>query len=228
MKQRYPKVVIDQAKDWTNKVKRGAVTRFVWRKGLIAPHLKVIKPAVHYSFEEGLALALKDAPLMARRHWNVCVHEATHAVEFHRQGIRVGEAVVREWKKNWEYSGFVRQDWRGLQPAAPMSVDVAGHLGETLWGLDGVLPFDEIGSGAGEDFVNVRNQIKDDVYKRATPGDTAKAKRVWREETRKLRAAIRKDKLYGRRVLAVAKALSLAPKGRLDGDQIEKILAGVR
>lgn len=152
----------------------------------------------------------------AKRHWNVCLHEAGHAV----MHIRGGDAVVSVKIKTTDggFTTFAGEFWKPRPPAAT----VAGHVAELLWGCDPA-PLGSRWCGSGKDFDDIARAER---YKRGghriLKTDRAAARKIWQRETRKLRALAKRDPSFEREVKAVAKALSLT--GKLSGDEVKEIM----
>jgi hypothetical protein len=152
----------------------------------------------------------------AMRHWNVCLHEAGHAVVY----IRGRDTVVGVGINN-ENGGVTTLGGEFWKPFLPAAI-VAGHVAELLWGYD-TPPLGSRWCGSGKDFQDIaRAERRKRGGQRILKIDRAAARKVWQRETRKLRVLAKRDPSFERQIKAVAKALSLT--GSLTGDEIKDIM----
>ena len=158
----------------------------------------------------------------ARRHWNRCLHEAAHAVIHVRQGGKVDMVEVYENAKvaDLTMGAMVHSDF--ARPA----VLVAGHFSELKWGVAPVFRNDSWLSGC---FMDMEALARIQSWKRGSSriakSDRKSARKVWQQETRKLRALVKRDSTFERQVRAVAKSLCF--KGTLTGAEVLAILRAV-
>jgi hypothetical protein len=163
-----------------------------------------------------------DQLIRAREHWNLCLHEAAHAVVHIRQGGEVKRVKVYEnARANSSTLGIMMHSDFGV-PA----VYVAGHFAELRWGVGHVFRIGDWLSGSSGDLENVTRMerwIRGD--NRITKSDRKSARETWQKQTRRLHALANRDSSFERQVKAVAKALSF--RGTLTGPEVLAILRAV-
>ena len=186
---------------------------------------RVLAVRGHMTYDEILEAATDPADIrekleqyLARRHWDLCLHEAAHAVMETRDGQGVSMVTVVTQPGDPCCGKAV---YGGGEP--PLSGTVAGDLAERLWGLSGYYPLGHMLNGASGDFASVAlleslrrgsNTISREDRRAAAP--------VWQEEDRKLESRFVLDPTLELQVKAVARALSL--RGTLDGGEVRRAM----
>jgi hypothetical protein len=179
----------------------------------------------HMTYSEVLDAATDPADIrekveeyLARRHWDLCIHESAHAVMGARDGLCVSMVTVVTQPGDPCCGKAV---YGGGEP--PMSGSVAGDLAERLWGLSGYYPLGHMLNGASGDFASVALlESRKRGSKAISQEDRRAAMQVWQEEDRKLESRIMRDPTFELQVRVVAKALSL--RGTLDGGEVRRIM----
>ncbi len=161
-----------------------------------------------------MSATLKFRTYGARMHWDLCLHEAAHAVMHMRDGHGVRMATVATQPED-DSDGKVIS----LGGGPLLSSLVAGTLAQRLWGIGIFCRLGSMLNGAGGDFgMVVLLESRKRGGERISDADRKAAMKVWRAENRKLKSRIMRDPTFELEIKSVAKWLSL--RGTLDGDEV--------
>jgi len=154
----------------------------------------------------------------ARHHWDLCLHEAAHAVMTARDGHGVYKVTVVVDQPGDFSNG---KAFSAGEP--PLSSLVAGNLAQRLWGVSKYYRLGRLWNGAVGDFDMVALlESPKRGSERISDADRMAAMKVWQAEDRKLKSRIMRDPTFELQIKSVAKWLSL--RGTLDGDEVRRAM----